>query len=223
MADTPQKVIVQASRLDASILPKGISRAFEQYLLFQGADMKNIAEASNGANDLAFQATQKNETQDVILDNHELRIIGLRSDVDGHEARISANSSAISSLGSRVTTVEGNLSSLSGRVSTAEGKITSLQGDYVSKSATTSQTLASPINVATSYSVNGTKVVGDRQTGWTASTGSALLSAFNSSQAYSVSAAYTQAEVNAIATGLVQARQRIKALEDALRAHGLIN
>ncbi|MEA7580905.1 phage tail protein, partial [Salmonella enterica subsp. enterica serovar Anatum] len=42
-------------------------------------------------------------------------------------------------------------------------------------------------------------------------------------QAYTVSATYTQSEVSAMATGLQQARQRIKALEDAIRTHGLIN
>ncbi|MEA7581059.1 hypothetical protein ONJ87_26310, partial [Salmonella enterica subsp. enterica serovar Anatum] len=41
-------------------------------------------------------------------------------------------------------------------------------------------------------------------------------------QAYTVSATYTQSEVSAMATGLQQARQRIKALEDAIRTHGLI-
>lgn len=47
--------------------------------------------------------------------------------------------------------------------------------------------------------------------------------AFNANRAYTVSATYTQSEVSALATGLQQARQRIKALEDAIRTHGLIN
>ncbi|MDX8597758.1 phage tail protein, partial [Salmonella enterica] len=110
-----------------------------------------------------------------------------------------------------------------GRVTTAENNISALQADYVSKTATTSQSLASPLNVTTSYSVGGTKVIGARQTGWTAATGTALLGAFNANQAYTVSATYTQSEVSAMATGLQQARQRIKALEDAMRTHGMIN
>ncbi|EAC0924741.1 hypothetical protein EGM30_05230 [Salmonella enterica subsp. enterica] len=110
-----------------------------------------------------------------------------------------------------------------GRITAAESIISSLQADYVSKSATASQSLASPLNVTTSYSVGGTKVIGARQTGWTAATGAALLGAFNANQAYTVSATYTQSEVSAMATGLQQARQRIKALEDAIRTHGLIN
>ena len=74
-----------------------------------------------------------------------------------------------------------------------------------------------------SHKVAGLQVVGARQTGWTAATGTALLGAFNANQAYTVSAAYTQAEIQALAAGLVQVRQRNKALEDLLRTHGLMN
>ncbi|HHU9650074.1 TPA: phage tail protein, partial [Escherichia coli] len=38
-----------------------------------------------------------------------------------------------------------------------------------------------------------------------------------------VGTTYTQSEVAALATGLQQARQRILALETALRLHGLID
>jgi hypothetical protein len=56
------------------------------------------------------------------------------------------------------------------------------------------------------YYIGTNKVVGARDTGWTASTGTALKGAFATGTAT-----------------LVQAAQRIKALEDAMRAHGLIN
>ncbi|ELY3465149.1 phage tail protein [Cronobacter sakazakii] len=223
MADAPQKVIVKSSRIDASILPPNFPLPYKLYVIQQTTDMKDIADASNGANELAYEATVKNVEQDATLDDHENRISGLRSEVDDHESRITANTNSISSLSSRVAATEDDVSGLTTRVTTAEGNIATLQGDSVSKSATTSQSLASPLNVTTSYSVNGTKVIGARQTGWTAATGAALLSAFNASQTYSASTTYTQSEISALATGLVQARQRIKAIEDALRAHGLIN
>lgn len=229
MADEPQKVIVQASRVDDSILPQGISLAYRLYIIQQSGDLKNVADASNNANDLAYQATVKNQEQDVTLADHEQRIAGLRVEIDDHEIRIASNTNSITLLTGRVDAVEGNvstiqsdLSSLTGRVTTAESSITALQGDYVSKTVTASQTLLSPLNVTTSYSVGGTKVIGSRQTGWTAATGSALLGAFNANQSYSASATYTQADIQALASGLVQARQRIKALEDMARAHGLI-
>lgn len=222
MADDPKKVTVSATRIDASILPPGFSIAYRLYVMQQTDDLKNIADASNNANDLAYQATIKNEEQDVTLADHESRIASLRIDVNNHELRITINEGNITSLSARLNTAEGAVSSLSVRVGNAESSIIALQGDYVSKSVTASQTLLSPLNVTTSYSVGGTKVIGTRQTGWTAATGTALLGAFNANQAYSASATYTQAEIQALASGLVQARQRIKALEDMARTHGLI-
>lgn len=237
MADEPVKVNVQSRRVDSSILPNTFSQPYRLYIIQQNTDMLSIANAANNAGELAYEATVKNEQQDVILADHESRISALRVEVDDHEIRITSNTSSISSLTLRVATAEGNIttlqadvstlqanvSSLTTRVTTAEGNITTLQGDYVSKSAVASQSLASPLNVTTSYSVGGTKVVGARATGWTAATGTALLGAFNANLTYTASATYTQSEVTAIGTGLQQSRQRIKALEDMLRAHGLMN
>ncbi|WON77581.1 phage tail protein [Serratia sp. UGAL515B_01] len=103
-----------------------------------------------------------------------------------------------------------------------DNRLIFVEGDYVSKSAATLQSIASPLSVATSYSVNGTKVVGERVTGITPAAGTAFTGAFNANSGYPVGATYSQSEVLAIAAGLVEARQRIKTLEDALRTHGLI-
>lgn len=233
MANEPVKVNVQSRRVDSSILPNTFSQPYRLYIIQQNTDMLSIANAANNAGELAYEATVKNEQQDVILADHESRISSLRIEVDDHEIRITGNTSAIADLTVRLTNAEGNIttiqtnmSALTTRVTTAEGNITTLQGDYVSKSAAASQSLASPLNVTTSYSVGGTKVVGARNTGWTASTGTASKAGINGSTTYTVSAAYTQAEVQAIATGLQQVRQLAVALQTALGAtsgHGLIN
>lgn len=217
-------VIVQATRLDASILPKNIfSQSYLLYVIAQGTDLGNVAGKANEAGQGAYDAQVRNDAQDVTIANHE--------------GRITANTAAINLLQVRLTTAEGKIITLRSDVNylldevidiqadivTIQGDVTNLKNDYVSKSATGSQTLLSPLNVTTSYSVGGTKVVGARQTGWTASTGPALKGAFDSSTSYYISATYTQSELQAIATGLQQARQRIKALEDSDRAHGLIN
>ncbi|HAV9728627.1 phage tail protein [Escherichia coli] len=224
-------VIIQATRLDTSILPRNIfSQSYLLYVIAQGTDVGNVANKANEAGQGAYDAQVRNDEQDVILVDHEERIRQLRIDVDDHEIRITANTNAIASLDVRLTTAEGEIvtlqadvSALDGRVTEAEGNISALQDDYVSKTATATQSLVSPLNVATSYSVGGTKVIGARQTGWTAATGTALLGAFNANQAYTVGTTYTQSEVAALATGLQQARQRILALETALRLHGLID
>ncbi|HHE4628113.1 TPA: phage tail protein [Escherichia coli] len=212
MADSNlnEPVIIQATRLDTSILPRNIfSQSYLLYVIAQGTDVGNVANKANEAGQGAYDAQVRNDEQDVILADHEERIRQLRIDVDDHEIRITANTNAIASLDVRLTTAEGNISAL--------------QDDYVSKTATATQSLASPLDVTTSYSVGGTKVIGARQTGWTAATGTALLGSFNANQSYTVGTTYTQSEVAAIATGLEQARQRILALEAALRLHGLID
>lgn len=240
MADEPVKVNVQSRRVDSSILPNTFSQPYRLYIIQQNTDMLSLADAANNAGELAYEATVKNEQQDVILEDHESRISALRVEVDDHEIRITGNTSAISALSVRVTTAEGNIttlqadvsalqtnvSSLTTRVTAAEGNITALQGDYVSKSAVALQTLASPLSVSTSYSVGGIKVVGARNTGWTASTGTASKAGINGSTTYTVSATYTQSEIQAIATGLQQIRQWAVAMQTAVGAtsgHGLIN
>lgn len=245
MADEPQKVNVQARRVDQTILPNNFSQPYRLYVIQQNTDMQNIAGAANGAGELAYEAMVRNEEQDVILADHEGRISALRVEVDDHEIRITANTSAISLLDVRLTTAEGKIVTLRSDVDYLLDEVISIESNMVSKSSTSNQTIqsgggsfligniTSPTadklqvlgseNVSASYKVAGAQVVGARQTGWTAATGTALLGAFSANQTYTVSASYTQSEVSAMATGLQQARQRIKALEDAMRTHGLIN
>lgn len=223
MADEPQKVIIQASRIDDSMLPPIFSLAYRLYVIQQGGDLKNVADASNNANDLAYQATVRNQQQDVILADHGVRISLAETKLDNHETRITSAEGAIVSLGGRVTAAESDIDFLLSELAIAEANITSIQGDYVSKSSTASQTLASPLNVATSYSVNGAKVLGARVTGFTASTGTALMGAFPADNTYTIGATYSQTQIQVLAIDLRAARQRIKALEDAMRSHGLIN
>jgi hypothetical protein len=62
------------------------------------------------------------------------------------------------------------------------------------------------VDVATSISVAGTKVIGEREMGWMAATGTPNKAAFDTTTATAT-----------------QCAERIKALEDMLRAHGLMN
>jgi hypothetical protein len=75
----------------------------------------------------------------------------------------------------------------------------------------------------TSFKVNGTKVIGAQDTGWTAATGTANKGAYATYAGQTVSAAYVQAEAQATDNATKANSQRIKALEDMLRTHGLMN
>ncbi|HFD3847278.1 TPA: phage tail protein [Serratia marcescens] len=276
MADDGLKepVIIQATRIDATLLPRNIfSQPYLLYVIQQGADLGNVAGKANEAGHGAWDAQQKNDEQDLVLANHESRITAAEvtlvnheqritsaeATLVNHETRITQNTTDIAGLTVRMVTAESNITSLqtnvaslTTRVTTAEGNITTLQGkvstietNYVSKAVSTSQSVqatggsflvgnvATPtmdklqvggsINISGSYKVAGLPVLGARQTGWTAATGTANKGAFNADQLFTVGATYTQAEVQALADALKVACQRVKALEDMARAHGLIN
>lgn len=87
-------VVIQATRLDASILPRNVfSKSYLLYVIAQGTDVGAIAGKANEAGQGAYDAQVKNDEQDVELADHEARIKQLRIDVDDHESRISGGTS----------------------------------------------------------------------------------------------------------------------------------
>ncbi|MFH2237324.1 tail needle knob protein [Citrobacter freundii] len=89
-------VIIQATRLDASILPRNVfSQSYLLYVIAQGTDVGAIAGKANEAGQGAYDAQVKNDEQDVTLANHE--------------GRITANTLAIQLLDVRLTTAEGKI------------------------------------------------------------------------------------------------------------------
>lgn len=69
---------------------------------------------------------------------------------------------------------------------------------------------------------NGVKVVGARETGFTAMTGTAQKGALATYDAGTASGTYTSSELQAVMNALQGTSRRLKAIEDALFAHGLI-
>jgi len=261
-----EPVVVQATRIDSTLLPPGFSLPYQLYVIQQGQDFGAVTNKANEAGSGAYDAQVKNEEQDEVLAdheeridtaeatliNHEQRITAAEATLVDHEERITAAEAELVEHESRITTLEGEVDTLQTdvaaqgvRLTAAEGDIDTLQTNSISSAVSTDQnvqaaggsfligSVGTPTtdklqvtgssNVSVSYKVAGLQVVGARQTGWTAATGTALLGAFNANQAYTVSAAYTPAEIQSLAAGLVQARQRIKALEDMARTHGLMN
>ncbi|HHL3239321.1 TPA: phage tail protein [Klebsiella variicola] len=266
-------VIIQATRLDASILPRNIfSQSYLLYVIAQGTDLGAVAGKANEAGKGAYDAQVRNDEQDVILADHETRldaaeatladheqritaaeatladhetrITAAEAELVDHETRITANEAELADHETRITQNTDDISALDTRLSAVETDITTLETNSISKAVSTSQSvqatggsflignIATPTtdklqvegseNVTVSYKVAGLQVIGARQTGWTAATGTAFLGSFNANQAFTVSATYTQTEIQAMATALTETRQRLKALEDMARTHGLI-
>ncbi|MGF2651818.1 phage tail protein [Serratia marcescens] len=273
-------VVIQATRIDATLVPQSFTPVYRDYVVNQGTDMGKVAGKANEAGQGAYDAQVKNDEQDIVLDNHEVRITAAEETLVNHEQRISAAEeklvnheiritaaeatlvnhetritsaeAALVNHEGRITTLEGDVDYLldevanqGTRLATAEGNIDILETNSVSKAVSTSQSVQATggsflvgniattttdklqvggnVNVSGSYKVAGLPVLGARQTGWTAATGTANKGAFNADPSFTVGATYSQAEVQALADALKAACQRIKALEDMARTHGMIN
>ncbi|EPK4542402.1 phage tail protein [Serratia marcescens] len=178
------------------------------------------------------------------LANHETRITQNTTDIAGLTVRMVTAESNITSLQTNVTSLTTRVTTAEGNITTLQAKVSTIETNYVSKAVSTSQSvqasggsfLVGSVAIPTSdklqvggsvnavsYKVAGIQVVGAQQTGWTAATGTANKGPFNADQSYTIGASYSQSEVQALADALKAACQRVKALEDMARTHGMIN
>ncbi|HFN5956230.1 TPA: tail needle knob protein [Escherichia coli] len=141
-------VIIQATRLDTSVLPRNIfSQSYLLYVIAQGTDVGNVANKANEAGQGAYDAQVRNDEQDVILADHEQRISAAEATLINHEHRIAAAESTLADHETRITAAETELAdhetritqnttdidALDTRLTAAEGSISTLQstvGDH---------------------------------------------------------------------------------------------
>ncbi|MED8773037.1 tail needle knob protein [Escherichia coli] len=119
MADSNlnEPVTIQATRLDTSILPRNIfSQSYLLYVIAQGADVGNVANKANEAGQGAYDAQVRNDEQDVILVDHEIRLASAEAKIQDHETRITNAEAAIVGLDSRLTTAENDIDYLTDEV-----------------------------------------------------------------------------------------------------------
>ncbi len=110
-------VIIQATRLDTSVLPRNIfSQSYLLYVIAQGTDVGNVANKANEAGQGAYDAQVRNDEQDVILVDHEIRLASAETKIQDHETRITNAEAAIVGLDSRLTTAENDIDYLTDEV-----------------------------------------------------------------------------------------------------------
>lgn len=211
-------VRLRGGAVPAEAFPPGSNFVFIDGLTTRANDVDVVAQKAVSAANGAYDAQVKNDEQDVQLVSLDNRVTSAEAILQNHEGRIKKNEDDIVQLQADVTQLQTD-------VSTLQTDVSAIKVDYVSKTVTAPQSLASPLNVTTSYSVGGVKVVGARQTGWTAAGGTvaANIGAWNPNTLAAASATYNQTEATQTRTQLNAAEARIKALEAAMRAHGLIN
>ncbi|EFJ4387505.1 hypothetical protein A4G48_003616 [Escherichia coli] len=141
-------VIIQATRLDTSVLPRNIfSQSYLLYVIAQGTDIGHVANKANEAGQGAYDAQVRNDEQDVTLADHESRIAAAEStladhetritaaetELADHETRIAANESELANHDARITQNTTDIDALDTRLTAAEGSISTLQstvGDH---------------------------------------------------------------------------------------------
>lgn len=119
MADSNlnEPVIIQATRLDTSVLPRNIfSQSYLLYVIAQGTDVGNVANKANEAGQGAYDAQVRNDEQDVILVDHEIRLASAEAKIQDHETRITNAEAEIVGLDSRLTTAENDIEYLTDEV-----------------------------------------------------------------------------------------------------------
>lgn len=119
MADSNlnEPVIIQATQLDTSVLPRNIfSQSYLLYVIAQGTDVGNVANKANEAGQGAYDAQVRNDEQDVILVDHEIRLASAEAKIQDHETRITNAEAAIVGLDSRLTTAENDIDYLTDEV-----------------------------------------------------------------------------------------------------------
>ncbi|WP_224119843.1 tail needle knob protein [Escherichia coli] len=110
-------VIIQATRLDTPVLPRNIfSQSYLLYVIAQGTDVGNVANKANEAGQGAYDAQVRNDEQDVILVDHEIRLASAEAKIQDHETRITNAEAAIVGLDSRLTTAENDIDYLTDEV-----------------------------------------------------------------------------------------------------------
>ena len=97
-----------------------------------------------------------------------------------------------------------------------DGAVTTISGPFNFKN------FDGIVDTLTEYRANGTKVVGTRDTGWTAMTGTGSKGALAAAAAGTASVGYVQAELQAALNRIAALEARMKSYDAALIAHGLI-
>lgn len=126
MADSNlnESVIIQATRLDTSVLPRNIfSQSYLLYVIAQGADVGNVANKANEAGQGAYDAQVRNDEQDVILVDHEIRLASAEAKIQDHETRITNAEAAIVGLDSRLTTAENDIDYLTDEIAAIQNTL----------------------------------------------------------------------------------------------------
>ena len=196
---------VDITQLTAQDIPDSWPEPLKRSLLDLYGQLTTLADELNSAIESANAA---NETGA----ENESQIEGQGRSISDLNIATKSNNDAVKANANQIAIVDR-------KISDSTDDLDFIKNDYVSKSKLPIQNLASAINITGNLSIDGDIVVIATQQGWLDGTGTLKLGGMNSSASYAVGAAYDQAEVQAIAAGLVEVREVVNALSSALYNH----
>lgn len=180
--------------LNARSFPPGSSREFIDAILRINDQQNAAAGTADNAQETAQGAQTVADAQKVRNDQQDIVLTD-------HSSQINALRTDVDNQGNSIININNNA---------------------VKTNVTTLQVMQGALSVNTELRVSNIKVLGTRNTGWTATTGTQKKGGYNSDLALPVGAAYSQAEITAIANATIEIRQVVAALIAAFTSHGAI-
>ncbi|WMT12526.1 tail needle knob protein [Serratia fonticola] len=116
-------VEIQATRIDATLVPQSFTPVYRDYVVNQGTDLGKVAGKANEAGQGAWDAQVKNDEQDLVLADHETRIEAAEATLVDHEQRITAAEATLVNHEERITAAEAELVDHETRITAAEGEL----------------------------------------------------------------------------------------------------
>lgn len=116
-------VEIQATRIDATLVPQSFTPVYRDYVVNQGTDLGKVAGKANEAGQGAWDAQVKNDEQDLVLADHETRIEAAEATLVDHEQRITAAEATLVNHEERITAAEAELVDHETRITAAEAEL----------------------------------------------------------------------------------------------------
>lgn len=116
-------VEIQATRIDATLVPQSFTPVYRDYVVNQGTDLGKVAGKANEAGQGAWDAQVKNDEQDLVLADHETRIEAAEATLIDHEQRITAAEATLVNHEERITAAEAELVDHETRITAAEAEL----------------------------------------------------------------------------------------------------
>ncbi|EML0364490.1 hypothetical protein RI835_003900 [Providencia rettgeri] len=120
---------VQAAYIVPEILPSNFGAVYTRIVLSGAEDMSKVAGRANDAGSEAYQAQLRNDEQDIILDDHELRLNSAEETLEQHTAQLVNHETRITAAEEKIVEHEIRIKAAEERLGDHETRLTTVESD----------------------------------------------------------------------------------------------